>query len=286
MQTSHTVHTVADMRRLRASDSYLGRTIGFVPTMGALHEGHLSLIRAAKRENDIVVVSIYVNPLQFNDQQDLAAYPHDLNRDIDLAEPAGADVVFAPTSADMYPEGFRTSVQVDALSEPMEGQSRGPAHFRGVTTVVAKLFNVVQPTNAYFGQKDFQQGVIIGQMIRDLNFAIRLHMCPTVREADGLAMSSRNVRLTPAERQRAVGLYLALQASSDAVRRGEYSSEALQRTAVDVLRGVGIQPEYVSVASTRTLEPLAEIADEAVIALAAKVGSVRLIDNMVVSRPQ
>lgn len=273
------------MRRLRESGSYSGRRIGFVPTMGALHEGHLSLIRAARHENDVVVVSVYVNPLQFNDQQDLAAYPRDLQRDIDLAESAGADVVFAPNSVEMYPEGFKTAVQVDALSEPMEGQSRGPAHFRGVTTVVAKLFNVVQPTNAYFGQKDFQQGVIVARMIRDLNFPIHLHMCPTVREADGLAMSSRNARLTPADRKLAIGLYRALQASSDAVRRGEYASAALRRVATNVLRSFGIEPEYVAVASTRTLEPLAEITDEAVIALAAKVGEVRLIDNMVVYRP-
>jgi pantoate--beta-alanine ligase len=260
-----------------------GRTIGLVPTMGGLHEGHLSLLRAARAECDVVVMSLFVNPAQFGPGEDLDRYPRDEQRDVELAGEAGADLVFAPAVAEVYPEGFATAVEVSGLTEVLCGDParRGPGHFRGVTTVVAKLFNAVQPDVAYFGQKDAQQVAVIRRMVRDLDFPVRIEALPTVREADGMAMSSRNAYLAPAERQRATALSRALRSAEAEANRGSLSA------ALDAARGelaaAGIQPEYLEARDAEDLEPVAELNGRPVlIAVAAQIGGARLIDNVTV----
>jgi pantoate--beta-alanine ligase len=260
-----------------------GCSIGLVPTMGFLHEGHLSLLRAARAECDVVVMSLFVNPTQFGAGEDLERYPRDEERDLRLAAESGADYVWAPPVEEVYPEGFATSVAVEGLTEVLCGdpERRGPEHFRGVTTVVAKLFNSVQPDVAYFGQKDAQQAVVIRRMVRDLDFPVRIEVLPIVREADGLAMSSRNAYLDPRAREQATALSRALRAAEeDASVNG--LGAALEAARVE-LRAAGVEPEYLEARDAEDLTPVAELADRPVlIAVAAQVGGARLIDNVLI----
>ena len=260
-----------------------GRTIGLVPTMGCLHEGHLSLLRAAHAECDVVVMSLFVNPTQFGPGEDLERYPRDEERDVELAAEAGADLVYAPSVAEAYPEGFSTAVEVAGLTEVLCGDAarRGPGHFRGVTTVVAKLFNTVQPDVAYFGQKDAQQVAVIRRMVRDLDMPLRIEALPTVREADGLAMSSRNAYLDPDARERAAALSRALRAVEAKAREGSLAAalEAGRRE----LDAAGVEPEYFEARDAESLQPAAELnGGPVLIAVAAQVGGARLIDNVTV----
>jgi pantoate--beta-alanine ligase len=278
------VRGIAELQRLVASRRGEGATIGLVPTMGYLHDGHLSLIRRAAGECGLVVVSIFVNPTQFNDPADLAAYPRDEARDVDLAASAGADVVFAPEPAEVYPEGFCTTVRIDGpVTETLEGAVRGPGHFWGVATVVAKLFSMAQPDIAYFGQKDAQQCVVVGRLVADLNLPVRVEVCPTVREADGLAMSSRNVRLRGADRSRALALRAGLAAVEDAVAGGERTVAVLERLGREAFVPFGVHAEYFAGVDPVTLHPLERVERTALFVTAAPVGPVRLIDNVMVS---
>jgi pantoate--beta-alanine ligase len=266
------------VREARAAD----RTIGFVPTMGALHEGHVSLLRRARQDCGYVVISVFVNPTQFNDPADLAAYPRNEAGDATMARDAGADLFFAPDVTEMYPAGFATAVVVDQLSEPLEGAVRGPAHFRGVATIVTKLFNIVAPDVAYFGQKDAQQALIIRRMVRDLDQPLHVEVCPTIREADGLAMSSRNARLGSVDRARALALRRGLDAAEASIADGEREPAAVTRVGREAMRAHGIDPEYFALVSADTLQPLDRVSGEVLIAVAARVGPVRLIDNAIV----
>ncbi len=273
-----TISTLDDLRSARLSFS---GTVGLVPTMGYLHEGHLSLVRRAREECDRVVVSIFVNPTQFGPSEDLAKYPRDLERDLSLLEPLGTDLVWTPSAEIMYPKGYQTWVEVEAISRPLEGAMR-PGHFRGVTTVVAKLFNAVQPHRAYFGQKDAQQAAVIRQMTRDLNFPIKIVICPTVREADGLAMSSRNVYLDPEQRKAATVLFRSLSAAKELYEAGERNAETLRGKMKEVLAGEPLaEMQYVSCADYDTLEELDEVKGKALLSMAVFVGKTRLIDNFV-----
>mgnify|MGYP001551074293 CR=1 FL=1 len=263
-----------------------GLTIGLVPTMGAFHEGHLSLMRRARSRCGFVVVSLFVNPAQFNDPSDLDRYPRDEARDAELASSAGADVLFVPPVGEVYPPGFSTRVEVAELSEPLEGAVRGPAHFRGVSTVVAKLFNMAQPEVAFFGQKDAQQALLVRRMVRDLDFPIEVEVCPTVREPDGLAMSSRNALLDPQSRRRAVALSRALSTVAAAVESGERDVARALAPGEQQLATAGIVPEYFAAVSAGTLAPVNRIDGEALVVLAARVGGVRLIDNALVRSPE
>ena len=273
-----TVSTLADLRTARLSVS---GTVGLVPTMGYLHEGHLSLVRRAKQECDHVVVSIFVNPTQFGPQEDLSRYPRDPDRDLSLIEPLGTDLVWMPTAESMYPQGYQTWVEVEAMTRPLEGSVR-PGHFRGVTTVVAKLFNGVQPHKAYFGQKDAQQAAVIRQMARDLNFPIEIVICPIIREPDGLAMSSRNVYLDPEQRKAATVLYRSLSAAKAAYKSGERDAERLRQIMKDMLASEPLaQMQYVSCADYDTLEEVDKVTGKALLSMAVFVGKTRLIDNFV-----
>jgi len=278
------VRAIGDLRVALHADRLAGRSIGFVPTMGALHEGHLSLIRRACAAADVVVVSVFVNPLQFNEQSDLLAYPRDLEGDARLAERAGAHLLFAPDVQELYPPGFSTSVSVAGVTAPLEGVSRGESHFTGVATVVAKLFNVVQPTVAYFGQKDAQQAAVVRRMVRDLDFPIRIEVCPTIREADGLAMSSRNARLDADARRRSPALHRALEEARRLIVSGERDARAVARAARERLRADGVEPEYLEVVSADDFTAVNQIDGDVVVAVAARVGGVRLIDNVLVER--
>ena len=272
-----TVSTLADLRSARLP--FLG-TVGFVPTMGYLHEGHLALIRRARAECDHVIVSIFVNPTQFGANEDLSKYPRDLERDVRLIEPY-ADLVWTPSAEEMYPQGYQTWVEVEAVTRPLEGAMR-PGHFKGVTTVVAKLFNGVQPHKAYFGQKDAQQVAVIRQMVRDLNFPVEIEVCPTLREADGLAMSSRNVYLDPAQRQAATVLFRSLSAAKAAYEQGERDGEKLREKMKEILASEPLaQVQYVSCADYDTLEELTVIKGKALLSMAVFLGKTRLIDNFV-----
>jgi len=261
-----------------------GLTIGLVPTMGCLHEGHLSLLRAARSECDLVVMSLFVNPAQFGPGEDLDRYPRDEGRDLCLAGEAGVDFVYAPAVGEVYPDGFSTAVEVSGgLTGVLDGDSarRGPEHFRGVTTVVAKLFNTVAPDVAYFGQKDAQQAAVIRRMARDLDFPVRIEVLPTVREPDGLAMSSRNAYLSPEDRQRAVALSRALRAAERGAR--EDSLQAGLAAARQELAAAGVEPEYLEARDAEALEPVAELNGRPVlVAVAARVGAARLIDNVLI----
>ncbi len=277
----HVVKTVTDVRRIRRE---LAGSWGLVPTMGYLHAGHLSLVERAHAENDHVGVSIFVNPTQFGPQEDLSAYPRDLERDLGLLRAAGVDLVWAPPVDEVYPPGYQTYVTVEEVAKPLEGAAR-PGHFRGVATVVAKLFNVFQPDRAYFGQKDAQQVVVIQQMVRDLNFPLEVVVCPTVREADGLAMSSRNVYLTPEQRLAAPVLYRALCAARDAWLAGEHDGERLRQIMRSVLEGESLaQTEYVSAADPQTLAELGDASRGVLLSMAVRIGRARLIDNMHLGR--
>ena len=276
-----TVTSLADLRAARLS--FLG-TVGLVPTMGFLHEGHLSLIRKAKTECDHVIVTIFVNPTQFGPSEDLSKYPRDLERDLSLIEPLGTDLVWMPTPEIMYPPGFQTWVEVETMTKPLEGAMR-PGHFRGVTTVVAKLFNATQPHKAYFGQKDAQQVAVIRQMAVDLNFPIEITICPTVREPDGLAMSSRNKYLDEDERKAATVLYRSLTAAKELYEVGERDAEKIRGKMKEVLAGEPLaRMQYVSCADYDTLEELDTIIKgRALLSMAVFLGKTRLIDNFILS---
>jgi pantoate--beta-alanine ligase len=262
-------------RSLRAA----GTTVGFVPTMGSLHEGHLSLARAAGRENDVVVVSIFVNPTQFGPAEDFGAYPRDLEADLAVAESADVDYVFHPQPAGMYPTRQLTWVTVDELTDGLCGASR-PGHFRGVTTVVAKLFNLVQPTRAYFGEKDFQQLVVIEQMVRELDFDVEIVRCPLIREPDGLALSSRNAYLSDAERKAALALYRSLQRAQERVCGGCKDPVRLRQEVVEFLSGEPLaETEYVEIVDSRDLQAVGGIDEHSRLLLAVRIGDTRLIDN-------
>lgn len=276
-----TVRTVGEARAALEPARGRGHTIGLVPTMGALHEGHLSLVRQAREECDVVVVSLFVNPTQFNEAADLERYPRDEQRDRELARAAGADLLFAPSAEEVYPQGFSTSVEVLGLTDRLEGAVRGSEHFKGVTTVVTKLLNMVSPDATYFGQKDAQQVVVIERLVKDLDMAVRIVACPTVREPDGLAMSSRNALLSETERIRALALSQALKAACGAVSDGERSTAALEETARAAMSSFEVEPEYVALVSPDTLEPVSELDGPVLLAIAARVGSTRLIDNVI-----
>ena len=280
------VRTKAELREALAGARREGRRIGLVPTMGYFHEGHLSLMRAARAECDLVVVSLFVNPTQFGPGEDLESYPRDEDRDAELAELEQVDLLWTPDAEEMYPEGFGTAVEVgNELTGVLDGspERRGPSHFRGVTTVVTKLFNCVQPDVAYFGRKDAQQAVVIERMVRDLDFPVEIVVLPTVRELDGLAMSSRNAYLTPEQRQRANTLSRALEKAERAAEQGERSAAALVDTVTVELLNAGIDPEYVEARDAEDLSPVAELNGRPVLlAVAARVGTARLIDNVLI----
>jgi pantoate--beta-alanine ligase len=256
-----------------------GRAVGLVPTMGAFHAGHHSLMQAARAEQDSVVVSLFVNPAQFNDTRDLAAYPRTESNDAVEAADLGVDVLFAPPVTEIYPEGFATTVQVAGLSELLEGAERGPGHFAGVCTIVSKLLNIVGPDVVYFGQKDAQQVAVVKRMVRDLDMPVRIEVLPTVREPDGLALSSRNVRLSPGDRARALGLSRALRAAGEAVAAGERDADRVRAAALAELGD--LEPEYLALVDPLTFVPLHTVSARTLVAVAAKVGPVRLIDNIV-----
>jgi pantoate--beta-alanine ligase len=277
-----TVRSVAELRRRVAEARAAGLDVGLVPTMGALHDGHLSLVRRARERSGLVVVSLFVNPAQFNESSDLERYPRDPEHDTELARAAGADILFAPSVAEVYPRGFATSVEVDGpLTSRLEGASRGAAHFRGVTTVVAKLLGIVQPDVAYFGQKDAQQVLVVRRMVADLNIPVRIEALPTVRDRDGLALSSRNALLSRPERKRALALSGALTAARELTASGERSAAAILAAAGAVLAAAGVEPEYCEIVDPDTLEGLELLERDALLALAARVGDVRLIDNTI-----
>jgi pantoate--beta-alanine ligase len=283
------VRSREELREALAAPRREGRRIGLVPTMGYFHEGHLSLMRRAREDCDIVVVSLFVNPTQFAPGEDLDSYPRDEARDAELAEREGVDLLWTPDAAQMYPEGFATSVEVGGdLTAVLEGDPahRGPSHFRGVTTVVAKLFNSVQPDVAYFGRKDAQQALVIERMARDLDFPVEIEVLPTVREEDGIAMSSRNAYLDPEQRERATAIGRALRAAEQAARDGNTSPSALVEVVRTELGNAGIEPEYVEARSADDLSPVAELNGRPVLlAVAARVGRARLIDNVVIAPP-
>jgi len=275
-----TLRTIADVRAHVAAARRAGRSVGLVPTMGAFHGGHEALIRAARETCDDVVVSLFVNPSQFDEPADLAAYPRGEARDAAIAAELGADALFAPAVAEIYPDGFATTVHVGGLSGVLEGAQRGAGHFDGVCTVVCKLFNIVAPDVGFFGQKDAQQVVVIRRMVRDLDIPVRLHVVPTVREPDGLALSSRNGRLIGPDRERAVALSRALEAVRDALEAGERDPEAATaagRAAMD-----GLEPEYLAVVDPETLERVRTVDGRVLVVVAARVGPARLIDNILI----
>ncbi len=277
----HRFTTIASLYQYLRSVRF-EQTIGFVPTMGALHEGHTTLIETARRDNDVVVSSIFVNPVQFNNPDDLARYPRTLEEDCQKLEAAGCDVVFAPSATEMYPESPLLKLSFGELETVMEGAFR-PGHFNGVGIVVAKLFNMVQPDRAYFGQKDLQQVAVIRRLIRDLNFPVELIRCPTVREVDGLAMSSRNRNLTPAEREQAPTLFKALTLAHDLLTDGRSATEVKAAVTALFERNPDFRLEYVEVVNADTLQPVSETLapGQTAICLAAHLGKVRLIDNLV-----
>jgi pantoate--beta-alanine ligase len=275
-----TVRTVDELRAALAPVRREGLRIGLVPTMGALHDGHLTLIRQARERSDLVVVSLFVNPSQFNESSDLDRYPRREQDDAELAATAGADVLFAPSIEEVYPHGFATSVEVLGVTERLEGASRGASHFRGVATVVAKLLCMALPDVAFFGQKDAQQLVVIRRLAADLNLPVEIHAVPTVREPDGLAMSSRNALLSAEERRHALALPAALDAAQDLLATGERSVEALLDAAREAMRPFDVHVEYAALVHPDTFEPVEHTVEaDALLVLAARVGAVRLIDN-------
>jgi pantoate--beta-alanine ligase len=277
------VRTVRELREALAPERRAGRSIGLVPTMGAFHGGHLSLIRRARVQTDVVVVSLFVNPAQFGPGEDLEAYPRDEASDAELASAEGVDILFAPDAGEVYPDGFATTVTVGALTSVLEGapEHRGPEHFAGVTTVVTKLLNMAAPDVAYFGQKDAQQALVIRRLVRDLDMPVRIEVCPTVRDSDGLALSSRNAYLSAAERQRALGLSRALRAAEAAVESGRIDAGAVLEAARGELDAHGIDPEYLELRSVTDLSPVERVNGSTLLAVAAHVGRARLIDNTV-----
>jgi pantoate--beta-alanine ligase len=271
------VQTIAEMRQLRKQ---MSGTAGFFPTLGYMHEGHVSLVKRARNENEAVIASIYVNPTQFGPREDFKSYPRDAKRDLGLLEPF-TDIVFMPSDKEMYPEGYDSWVEVKGVTEVLEGAIR-PEHFRGVTTVVNKLFNIVEPTRAYFGQKDAQQVAVIKKMVKDLNMNVEIVVCPTVREQDGLAMSSRNTYLTPEQRRGAVVLYQSLLLAKDLVVNGEQDAGVMRREMKDLIEKEPLAKiEFISVADNETLKEIHRKKGPVLVSLAVKFGKTRLIDNIV-----
>ncbi len=278
------IKKIDEMQRVSEGFRRKDKIIAFVPTMGALHGGHLSLMKKGRKLSDILVVSIFVNPIQFNDREDYEKYPRDEKRDLKLARDAGVDIVFLPEAKEIYPEGFQTHVEVEKLTKPLCGAFR-PGHFRGVTTVVAKLFNIVKPHIAIFGEKDFQQLKVIERMVKDLNFDIKILSGKTVREKDGIAMSSRNARLNPEERRKAVAINRALKSARELFEKGERSAEKLIQEARRIMEHEeGLRIEYLQIVDPETFEDIKEISNKALIATAVYVGGVRLIDNIMFGR--
>ncbi len=277
------VRTVADLRAAVVPERRAGRTIGLVPTMGSFHEGHLSLMRRARGECDVVVVSLFVNPAQFGPAEDLSAYPADEARDRGLAESEGVDVLFAPPREEVYPEGFATTVAVSGLTEVLCGdpERRGAGHFEGVATVVTKLFNMAQPDVAYFGQKDAQQALTVNRLVRDLDIPVRVEVCPTVRDENGLALSSRNAYLDDEERTRALALWRALRAAETSVAGGATAAGEVLAAARSELDAAGVEPEYMELRSAKDLSQVERVNGSTLLAVAARVGRARLIDNTI-----
>jgi len=274
-------HSIDELRAASRTGRREGKSLGLVPTMGALHEGHLSLVRAAKAQCDLVVVSIFVNPLQFGPNEDLAKYPRNFDRDRDLLAKEGADFIFAPSVEEMYPPGAVTYVTVEGLSDKLCGRSR-PGHFRGVTTVVSELFNIVEPGRAFFGQKDAAQSIIIRRMVRDLNIPVRVVVCPIVREPDGLAMSSRNAYLDAGQRKSALVLYRSLTAVQERFDQGERKAHVLVDAGKQTLAHEPlVRLDYFEIVDPETLDPVDDLSRGGLVAVAAFLGNVRLIDNIV-----
>jgi pantoate--beta-alanine ligase len=277
------MEVVSESQELRLKRDMLKEPVGLVPTMGFLHEGHLSLVRRARLDCASLVVSIFVNPTQFGPQEDLAKYPRNLQRDLDLLAQEGVDLVWTPSEDAVYPPGYQTWVTVEEISKPLEGAMR-PGHFRGVATVVAKLFNSVQPQKAYFGQKDAQQAAVIRRMVQDLDFPIEIIICPTVRGPDGLAMSSRNVYLSLEERRKATALSRSLFEARAAFNAGEREAKELLKIVLDLLASEkGVKVQYVSCADPETLQELDGRVSQALISMAVTIGKTRLIDNIILS---
>jgi pantoate--beta-alanine ligase len=276
-----TVRTVGELRELLAPERRAERSIGLVPTMGFFHDGHLSLMRRARADNEVLVVSLFVNPAQFAPGEDFAAYPRDERRDTELAEAEGVDILFSPPVEEVYPDGFDTIVAVGGLTEMLEGDEaqRGAEHFQGVTTVVTKLFNMVGPDVAYFGQKDAQQALVIRKLVRDLAIPVRIEVCPTIRDPDGLALSSRNAYLNPEERERALALSRALRAAEATVDSGTREAAAVVAAARDELARAGLEPDYLQLRSATDLSPVERVNGSTLLAVAAQVGRARPIDN-------
>ncbi|TCK04504.1 pantoate--beta-alanine ligase [Phorcysia thermohydrogeniphila] len=277
------VRSVKEMQSISETLRKTGKTIGFIPTMGYLHDGHMSLVERARKENDVVVMSIFVNPVQFAPGEDFERYPRDIERDKKIAQEKGVDYLFVPEVSEMYPEGYSTYVEVEGITEVLCGAKR-PGHFRGVATVVTKLFNIVKPHRAYFGKKDFQQLKVIERLVRDLNFDVEVIGCPIVREEDGLAMSSRNVYLSPEERESATSLYRALKLAKELIEKGERNPETIKSKMEEfILSHPHVKAiDYIEIVDSETLKPVDEIKEGTLIALAVFVGNARLIDNWVV----
>ena len=279
----NTVRKIEKMKSALRDVSSLGKSVGFVPTMGYLHEGHLSLVKASLKDTDCTVVSIFVNPTQFGPREDFKEYPRDLARDSRLLEELGVDFLFCPNYTEMYPPDYKTYVEVEDLQNKWEGLSR-PGHFRGVCTVVLKLFHIVRPDVAFFGQKDAQQAIVLKRMVSDFNLDVRIEVKPTVREKDGLALSSRNVYLNPEQRQAALCLSRSLNEAASKIRSGERRTAPLMERMREIIDGEDLAKlDYIAIVDTASLEPLKEIKKEALIALAVFFGSIRLIDNIIIS---
>jgi pantoate--beta-alanine ligase len=278
-----TVRDAPALREALAPARRAGRTIGLVPTMGSFHEGHLSLMRRARRDCDVVVVSLFVNPTQFAPSEDFATYPRDERQDAELAVAEGVDLLFVPALSEVYPDGFATTVTVGGLSDVLEGdpRQRGPGHFAGVSTIVTKLLNMVGPDLAYFGQKDAQQSLVIRKLVRDLDIPVRIEVCPTVRDPEGLALSSRNAYLSGTERERALALSRALRAAQSAVALGERDAAAVLRAARAELDRAGVEPDYLELRSMADLAPVERVNGSTLLAVAARIGAARLIDNVI-----
>lgn len=274
--------TISELRQYLHKSRTEGRTIGFVPTMGCLHQGHCSLIRRSTVENDITILSIFLNPTQFSSREDYAKYPRCREEDIAAAKNAGATVVFIPEENELYPDGFQTYVDVVDLAKPLCGESR-PGHFVGMATIVLKLFNIVQADRAYFGQKDYQQVCIVKQLVRDLDLEIDIVSCPTVREKSGLACSSRNTRLSAEEKARASSIYRLLQTAAEAASTGTTDAHKLNRIITRGLKYAGMEVEYVEIVDANTLLPIKEVGRQTLIAVAVIIGTTRLIDNILIS---
>ncbi len=278
-----TLHTIAELRSALAQPRREGRRVGLVPTMGAFHDGHRSLMRRARHECELVVVSLFVNPSQFNEPADLDAYPRDEPHDAAIAAEESVDLLFAPTAAEMYPHGFATTVHVSGVASGLEGALRGPGHFDGVATIVTKLLSLINPQVAYFGQKDAQQVAVVRQLTRDLNLPQEIVACPTVREADGLAMSSRNRLLDASDRRRALALQRALAAAQQAAASGERRAAEILAAAAAVLDQASLEPDYLALVDPPTFEAVSAVSGPALALVAARVGPVRLIDNQLLA---